>query len=67
MNDTGGYCPKCDTVWVAPGRCNCSNKNKINNVYAREVWNEAIETVAKFCDEMGEEARVSENIKGLKK
>src|ERR1700727_135278 len=26
MNDKdGGYCPKCDTVWAAPGKCNCQD------------------------------------------
>lgn len=22
-NETGGYCPKCDTVWAEPGQCRC--------------------------------------------
>lgn len=37
------------------------------SVFEKEVWNAAIEAAAKHCDEMGEEARISENIRGLKK
>ena len=38
-----------------------------DSVLAREIWNKAIEAAALHCDEMGEEARISENIRGLKK
>lgn len=37
------------------------------NVYEIETWNAAIEAVVKYCDEMGEEARISLNIRKLKK
>ena len=33
----------------------------------KEVWNAAIEEAAKHCDDMGEEARISLNIRELKK
>jgi len=35
--------------------------------HQNDIWNIAIEEAAKHCDEMGEEARISENIRGLKK
>lgn len=38
-NKDGGYCPKCDTVWAAPGKCKCDSIS----VLEREIWNKAIE------------------------
>lgn len=23
QDETGGYCQMCDTVWAAPGQCDC--------------------------------------------
>lgn len=34
---------------------------------ANDIWNAALEAAAKHCDEMGEEARISLNIRELKK
>lgn len=31
------------------------------------IWNAAIEAAARHCDDMGEEARISEDIRNLKK
>src|SRR5882762_1380153 len=42
----GGYCPQCDTVWAAPGKCMCDpllvKYDTALNVFAREIWNGAI-------------------------
>jgi hypothetical protein len=67
----GGYCPRCDTVWASPGKCRCSSllakHEPAIDAMVRETWNAAIEAAAKDCDKMGEEARISENIRNLKK
>lgn len=118
---TGGYCSRCNTVWAAPGICNCKDKityindeggfphptfhcsvcweategfslclrcnpqryevvgtedslsgTAINaaqsNVYAKEVWNEAIEAAAKHLDSVSDYPNyVGEQIRKLKK
>lgn len=58
LNDTqeikGGYCSKCDTVWCEPGRCDCdpllAEHETALNVYAIEIWNEAIEAAILIMD-----------------
>lgn len=43
----GGYCIKCNTVWVEPGVCNCNIVSYKNiSVFEKEVWNAAIEAAA---------------------
>ncbi len=31
-DETGGYCPKCDTVWAVPGRCRCEPAKPIDDI-----------------------------------
>lgn len=51
----GGYCHKCDTVWAAPGRCRCdpllAKHETALNVYAKQIWNDAIEAAAKIASD----------------
>jgi len=41
--------------------------DRTNELLNIEIWNAAIDAAAKYCDEMGEESRIAENIRGLKK
>ena len=45
--ETGGYCPKCDTVWAEPGQCRCVGINgEVRSRNEREhnrTWNAAID------------------------
>lgn len=53
----GGYCPRCDTVWVSPGKCRCEKNNKnveIKNVpveISNDIWNAAIEAALYEIDD----------------
>lgn len=67
----GGYCSKCNTVWAKPGVCNCDPLLKKHetaiNVYAKEIWNKAIETAAKCAQSKGCMFSTTEAIRKLKK
>lgn len=45
--ETGGYCPKCDTVWAEPGQCRCvgikSNSISHSEREHNRTWNAAID------------------------
>ena len=51
---TGGYCPRCDTVWASPGKCRCEPIEKIDWICDKDVaikiWNAAIEAAARCVD-----------------
>lgn len=47
QDKTGGYCPKCDTVWAAPGKCKCVDAEPKQ---FKEIWNAAIEAAAQSID-----------------
>ena len=53
-DNSGGYCPKCDTVWASSGRCRCdpllAKHETALNVYAKEIWNAAIEAAANVSE-----------------
>jgi Zn-finger nucleic acid-binding protein len=78
-SNTGGYCPKCDTVWASPGKCDCetfdssdANMGKTkkgyavpnDSVYTKEIWNASIEAAA---DMAKYNAVTAEEIRSLKK
>lgn len=68
-----GYCIKCDTVWEQGEKCKCETvyekliKNNVDSEEYLDGWNAAIEDVANLLDEMGEEARISEYVREMKK
>ena len=43
QDKSGGYCPKCDTVWASPGVCNCSATDRYVEVCATQIWNAGID------------------------
>lgn len=54
QDKTGGYCPRCDTVWASPGKCRCETNKEYDKIFAEqpyskdyaEGWNDAIEAAA---------------------
>lgn len=59
QDSSGGYCPRCDTLWASPGVCRCKiDKSKMSeedklywskytpSVFETEIWNKAIEAAA---------------------
>lgn len=69
--DYAGPKLKDDIPHIAELRTDLSNiKEYTQEIYAigcLAAWNEAIEYVAKHLDEMGEEARISEYVREMKK
>lgn len=80
QDKTGGYCPKCDTVWASPGKCRCETieinvpfeEKDIAHIY-KEGWNAAIEAAASLidkdtrCDQAGYKFGPAIEIRKLKK
>jgi hypothetical protein len=80
MIKDGGYCPRCDTIWAAPGKCKCDtisieDKSKPVqwSVLHKEIWNSAIEAAALIVqpdphvDEERKCEDIAETIRKLKK
>lgn len=79
MNKDGsGYCPMCDTVYDRPHECVGMSKpipdpllakhEAALNVYATQIWNEAIEAAAElFPYGEWEEINIGAKIRRLKK
>lgn len=73
QQDKGGYCSMCDTVYDKPHECvgkrkSIGHPSVNNNVYATQIWNEAIEAAANlFPYGEWEEINIAAKIRKLKK